>query len=237
MNRTTSGAKPSQNQTNRAALKFIQEARAFHESDIERTHKVSKIAWRIAGVCLLISGISVGAVAGLTPLKTAVPFVIRVDNNTGMTDVVTTLKQSEKSYGEVTDKYFLAQYVRYREGYDWQTVQDTFDATNLLSAPPVQQQFAQFYKDSPNAPYKMLRNEFKVNVRVNAIAFVGKMAQVRFEKVMIPLGTDKVVPQPQRYIATIAYEYKNAPMDEAARLVNPLGFQVTSYRVDKETVE
>ena len=225
----------SKNQTNRQALRFVQEAQAFHTADMERTRRTAKTAWRITAACLLITGAAVGAVAGLTPLKTAVPFVIRVDNNTGVTDVVTTLKKSEKSYGEVTDKYFLAQYVRYREGYDWETVQDTFDATNLLSAPPVQQQFAELYRESKDAPHTILKDKFRINVRVNALAFVGNMAQVRFEKIMIALGGDKNVLPPQRYIATIAYQYKNAPMDEKDRLVNPLGFSVTSYRVDRET--
>ncbi|WP_043903282.1 VirB8/TrbF family protein, partial [Kingella kingae] len=81
---------------------------------------------------MILTGLAVGAVLGLTPLKTVQPFVIRVDNNTGVTDIVTTLKNEEKSYGEVVDKFWLAQYVRHREGYDWQTVQDTFDATILL---------------------------------------------------------------------------------------------------------
>lgn len=77
-------------------LKFIQEAKEFHKSEIDRVRKNSRIAWRISGVCLVITGLAVGAVAGLTPLKTTQPFLVRVDNNTGATDVVTTLKTAEK---------------------------------------------------------------------------------------------------------------------------------------------
>ncbi|WP_230479013.1 VirB8/TrbF family protein, partial [Kingella kingae] len=43
---------------------------------------------------------AVGAVLGLTPLKTVQPIVIPVDNNTGATDIVTTMKKQEQSYGE-----------------------------------------------------------------------------------------------------------------------------------------
>lgn len=227
----------SKNKLNREALKFMQSAKAFEQSDIERTQRNAKIAWRIAGVCLLITGIAVGAVAGLTPLKTVEPFVIRVDNNTGATDIVTVMKNQQQTYGEITDKYWLAQYVRFREGYDWETVQSTYDATNLLSTPSVQQQYAQIYRESPSAPYKILKDSFRVNVRILGISFIGKVAQVRFEKIMIALGGDKNVIPPQRYIATIGYEYKNAPMADEDRLINPLGFQVSSYRVDKEAVQ
>lgn len=226
-----------QTQGKREALKMIEEAKKFHQSDISRTRKLAKIAWYVAGGCMVMTGLAIGAVAGLTPLKSVQPFVIRVDNNTGATDIVTVMKKQEKSYGEVMDKFWLAQYVRYREGYDWQTVQDTFDATNLLSAQAEQEVFSKIYKDNPNAPHKVLRDTAKVMVKVNAIAFVGNMAQVRFDKIVVPLHKNTVMPEPQRYIATIAYEYKNAGMKDEDRMINPLGFQVTSYRVDKESIQ
>lgn len=224
-------------QSHREALKMVDEAKKFHQSDIQRTRKTAKIAWYVAGGSMVITGLAVGAVLGLTPLKTVQPFVIRVDNNTGATDIVTVMKQKETSYGEVMDKFWLAQYVRYREGYDWQTVQDTFDATNLLSAPSEQAAFSQIYKENPNAPHKILRDTAKVMVKVNAISFVGNMAQVRFDKIIVPLNKNNIVPEPQRYIATISYEYKNAGMHDEDRLINPLGFQVTSYRVDRENIQ
>ena len=70
---------------------------------------------------------------------------------------------------------------------------------------------------------------------MNAISFVGDMAQVRFEKRVVPVkgDLDKQIPV-QKMIATISFEYKNEPTQEKDRLVNPLGFQVTSYRVDPE---
>ena len=221
---------------NKQGREFIQSAAAFNKSEIDMVRRNSKIAWRIAIGCLVITGMAIGAVAALTPLKTVQPYVIRVDNNTGATEIVTTLKQSEKTYGEVIDKYWLAQYIKYRESYDWQTIQTTYDATMLLSAQPVQQEFAKIYTDNnPNAPHKILKDRFKVIVNVKAISFVGQMAQIRFDKQLIPLTGDlsKTTP-PQQLIATVAFDYANQPMQEKDRLVNPLGFQITSYRVDPE---
>ncbi|PIT16427.1 virB8 family protein [Snodgrassella alvi] len=221
---------------NKQGREFIQSAAAFNRSEIDMVRRNSKIAWRIAIGCLVITGMAIGAVAALTPLKTVQPYVIRVDNNTGATDIVTTLKQSEKTYGEVIDKYWLAQYIKYRESYDWQTIQSTYDATMLLSAQPVQQEFAKIYTDNnPNAPHKILKDRFKVVVNVKAISFVGQMAQIRFDKQLIPLtgNLSKTTP-PQQLIATVAFDYANQPMQEKDRLVNPLGFQITSYRVDPE---
>ena len=38
------------------------------------------------------------------------------------------------------------------------------------------------------------------------------------------------------WIATLAFRFAAPPSAEADRLVNPLGFQVTSYRIDQEVV-
>ena len=82
-----------------------------------------------------ITGLAVGAVAGLTPLKETRPYVIKVDNNTGQTEIVTMMKNQEQSYGEVMDKHWLTRYVQLRESYDWVTIQDNYDAVMLMSSP------------------------------------------------------------------------------------------------------
>ena len=45
-------------------------------------------AWRVAGTALVLLTLAIGALLALMPLKTVKPFVIRVDNATGMVDVV-----------------------------------------------------------------------------------------------------------------------------------------------------
>lgn len=222
-------------QLNQEGIKFIQAAKNFEKSEIESIRKQSKIAWRIALVSVIVAAASVVAVAGLTPLKSVQPFVIRVDNNTGLTDTVSVLKTKQNTYDEVIDKYWLGQYIQYRESYDWNTIQATYDTTNLLSAPTVQNEFNQIYS-APTAPHKALKDNFKIIAKVRAISFVGNMAQVRFTKQTIPLTGDKSrnIPE-QKLIATIAYEYISTSQSEQDRLINPLGFQVTSYRVDPES--
>ncbi|MDO4997326.1 MAG: type IV secretion system protein [Neisseria sp.] len=222
---------------NKMGIEFIQAAKDFEKSEIDRVHKSAKIAWRISGACLLITGLAVGAVAGLTPMKETRPYVIKVDNNTGVTDIVTVMKTQEQTYGEVVDKHWLGQYIQFRESYDWFTIQDSYDATMLMSSPEVQAEFAKIYNDNPQAPHKILKNNFKVVAKVKAITFIGNTAQIRFEKRMLPVTGDLNKEFPvQNMIATIGYEYANQPMSEESRRVNPLGFQVTSYRVDPEAL-
>lgn len=213
---------------------FIQSANAFEKSRIQSVKRFSKISWAITFVSLLVTVLSLFAVAMMSPLKTVEPFVIRVDNNTGATDIVTTIKDTEASYGEVIDKYWLSQYVRHRESYDWYTVQANYDATMLFSNQAEQTAYASFI-DSEAAPHKVFRNNFRVNIRIYSISWVGNVAQVRFEKEIIPLNNQTERPAPTRYLATVSYGYLNAPQSDRDRLINPLGLQVTHYRVDSES--
>ena len=217
------------------AKNYIQAAKDFEKSEIERVRKNAKLAWRLMAASMAITAISVVAVAMLTPLKSVQPFVIRVDNNTGLTDTVSVMKNRQDSYDEIVDKYFLKQYVQYREGYDWETIQTTFDATKLMSNDAVAAEFAALYAGE-NAPHKVLRNSRKVLIRVQSVAFLGELAQVRFTKQAIAVGgtaNDQQSP-PIKMIATIAWEYQGGKMSEQDRLINPLGFKVKSYRVDRE---
>ena len=220
---------------NKEAQKYIQAAQDFEKSEIDRVRKNAKIAWRLSFVMTGLAALSIFAIAMLTPLKTVQPFVIRVDNNTGLTDTVSVMKERQDRYEEIVDKYFLKQYVQYREGYDWETIQTTFDATKLMSSPQVGNEFAAMYAGE-NAPHKVLKNSRKVVVKVQSVAFVGDLAQVRFTKQSVEVGdgVDNQKSAPLKMIATIAWEYQGGKMSEQDRLINPLGFKVKSYRVDRE---
>lgn len=222
-----------------AAKNFIQSAKNFEKSEIERIKKINKIYLGFAIAGLSVAALSAVAVMLLTPLKSVEPFVVRVDNNTGLTDVVSTLKQKTVANDEVLNKYWLANYVRNRESYSWETIQTSYDTTMLLSSKEEQSRFGAIYT-APNAPHKILGKNFRVAVKIRNIAFVGDTAQVRFSKTtagVIPSQDgDKRLDKVDNYIATITFDYQNKPTQEADRLINPLGFQVNNYRIDTEAL-
>ena len=194
-----------------------------------------KVAWIVAGVATGLTALSFAAAIVAMNRDAPPPVVLRVDNSTGAVDVVSTMQTEQTSYGEVIDAYWLNQYVLNREGYDWFSIQKMYETAALLSAPSVQKEYAAIYQ-GPQARDKVLKNSKAIAVAVISLTPDAKSgtAAVRFttqEKAL----SGQMGPV-QHWIATIGYSYSGARMKAGDRLVNPLGFQVTSYRADPEMV-
>ncbi len=71
-----------------ALQEYFQEAESWDADRVGRIRRSAKLAWWVAGAGWLCSMASVLALAMLSPLKQVEPFVIRVDNTTGIVDVV-----------------------------------------------------------------------------------------------------------------------------------------------------
>lgn len=169
------------------------------------------------------------------PVTEKEPFVLRVDNATGAVDAVATLQEAEKSYGEVVDTYFIASFVKSYESYNNYSIQDDYDKTVLMSADQVAKRYMSIY-DSTGGNIGRDTQLGKQGTRdVNIISVVPNtdkgVATIRFET----QETSSKGALTESWVATLTYEYVAASIDTDIRLVNPLGFVVTSYRVDKET--
>lgn len=218
---------------NQQANKMFEAAKKFEQSRIDMVKRSNKIAWGISGISLVMTAAAIGAVFILTPLKTVEPYVIQVDKTTGQTDIIYALKEKQISKDEAMDRYWLKNYVIFRESYDWYNVQTNYDTTMMFSGDNERRQIAAFF-DSNNAPYKVFKNDYRIDIKITAISYVGDLAQVRFERKMRDLRDTSKEPVTQKLIATIGYEYIGTKVPQDERLINPLGFKVGSYKVDVE---
>ncbi|WP_455465986.1 virB8 family protein [Bartonella sp. B39] len=211
---------------------YYEESRGLERELIDEFVRSRRTAWRVASVVGIFGlfGMMCGVVGFSQPAPA--PLVLRVDNTTGAVDVISVIREHETSYGEVVDRYWLNQYVLNRETYDYDTIQLNYDTAALLSAPTVQQEFYKIY-EGENARDKVLSNKARITVKVRSIQPNGRgQATVRFTTQQH--DSNGAVGAKQHQIATIGYTYVGAPMKSSDRLLNPLGFQVTSYRADPE---
>lgn len=123
-----------------ASFDFVKASKEFENSRIGDIERSRLIAWRIAGASMACFVMSAVAIMLMTPLKQTVPYVVRIDNNTGATDIVTTLNDAKSNYGDEVSKFFAAQYVRLIEGYDWYTLQSQVNQAMMFSDANMQSQ-------------------------------------------------------------------------------------------------
>lgn len=228
---------------------YFEEANQWDHSINESRAKSEKRAWRVGMVASAIAALEALAIVTMLPLKTVEPFVIRVDNNTGMVDVISTLAESDgvvkQDAQEVIDKYWLGQYIRHRERYLFNARDYDRKVVGLLSSTAVQQEYAAYTDPqmNPHAPVTMYSEGTEVEVAVKSITFINQgevfngekrvTALVRYTKQVQKSGTRTLT---THWAATITFVYRSASMSIEDRLINPLGFQVIDYRNDPESV-
>lgn len=189
-------------------------------------------AWLFSVLFAIVAAVSIAAIALMLPLKTVEPFVIRVDNATGIVDVVNSLRTSKNTYEESISKYFLSRYIRAKEGYSPATFNLAYTEAGYLSSSTMRdalyEEFNPVNAASPVNRYK----QGEVTVQIKTISFLrAHIASVRYMK--STAGVDR--PSVTHWVGTAEFRYLDAPTMEEARQHNPLGFQIVSFRSDPES--
>jgi len=86
----------------------------------------------------------------------------------------------------------------------------------------------------PASPLKILKDQARVLSKVGVITFVGDTAQVFYERRAVLLNTGLQQPEPEYWVATIAYKHVDVPEKSDDQDVDPTGFRVTSYTVNRD---
>ncbi|KFF42181.1 conjugal transfer protein [Pseudomonas sp. BRG-100] len=217
---------------------YIHAARWF-ESNVAAEHQRRARTWkRLAGFFGLLAFMSVGAVLGLTPLKTVETYLVRVDNNSGFTDVVKPASEV-KSSEQIDDEYWLANYVRFRESYNFSDNDAQFSMVELMSYGTTFAEYRNFQLSSKGY-LAVLGNNRQIKTDVNNVTFLTRedakgTAQVRLTKTVLDRnGMPDPEIKPAVWLATISYDYKNPAKKRGDQWLNPRGFGVLSYSPTQE---
>lgn len=191
------------------------------------------LAWTIAAAATAAAVLEAVALALLTPLKTAVPYVFVVDRQTGYVEAARSLQPGTLSQSAAVTQSYLVQYVLARETFDLNDLQAGYQKAMLLSAPAVRDQYAhQMRPADPDSPLRGYLKTTQVKAIVKSVSLLGpNSALVRFDTERTDGGQ---VSQRASYAAVLGFRYVQTPMPMGQRFENPLGFQVTSYRRDTE---
>lgn len=211
---------------------YLAEARSWETHRVMENERSKRTAWRVATGACIVASIAVIGLSVMGPLKKVEPYVIRVDNNTGVVDIVTALKDQKTNYDEAMNKFFVQRYVRFRESYVQALASEAYTSVGLMSGSAEQQRyFAYFNPKNPESPLNVYQSYATVKVTIKSTSFIKpNVALVRYIK-EIERGGDKSI---SHWAATITFVYAKASTNEKDREINPLGFRVEEYRNDPE---
>lgn len=217
---------------------FIHAARFFEKNIAADEKAKTKNSRRLAGFFGLLTFMSIGAVLGLTPLKTVETYLVRVDNNSGFTDVIRPISQV-KSTEQIDDEYWLATYVRFRESYSFSSNDAQYSMVELMS---YSETFADYrnFQLSSKGYLAVLSNNRQIRTDINNINFLARSnaagtAQVRITKTVLDRnGMPDPELKPSTWIATVSYDYKNPAKKSGDQWLNARGFGVKAYTTTQE---
>ncbi|AXK72980.1 type IV secretion system protein [Lysobacter sp. TY2-98] len=214
----------------------------------DHARRSERRAWWVAGTSCAISLILAGGYFYFLPLKEKVPYLVMADAYTGTATVARldgNWGQQDITLSEAVNKSNVAHFVTARESYDialmrlrdWTTVY-------TMSAPSVAAGYTALHgKDNPQRPYNTYGDKAAIRVKILSTTLISDAsgrpngATVRFQRTLYDKATGRSAPLDSK-IATLTFTYKaNLAMDEKYRIENPLGFQVTTYRVDNDYAE
>ncbi len=215
---------------------YYQAAETWAEDRAVELSASRRIAWIVAGVAAAIALLEGIALVLLTPLKTVVPYTLLVDRQTGHVEALKPLERATVSPDTALVRSFLVQYVIGREGFDIDSLNDTYRKVALWSAEEARSRYlADMQASNPLSPLATLPRRALVEVQVRSVSSLNAdTSMVRFTTTRRDPGGQ---PQaPQYYAAVVKYRFSGAAMSAEDRMINPLGFQVLRYRRDAETL-
>ncbi|WP_369937750.1 virB8 family protein [Xanthomonas tesorieronis] len=203
-------------------------------------------AWTVATISLAVSVMLAGGYYYMLPLKEKVPYIVMADAYTG-TATVARLQgdfyNQQITSSEAINRSNVAQYVTARESYDSEIMSlRDWNLVFIMSTPAVGAGHRQLYmENNPDSPYVKYGKGRAIRVKILSITPLGmrpnggfRGAAVRIQRSLYEKSTG-VSTFLDNKLVTMAFTYNdNLKMDEQDRLQNPLGFQVTEYRVDND---
>ncbi|PCJ26957.1 MAG: hypothetical protein COA94_04600 [Rickettsiales bacterium] len=183
-------------------------------------------------ILLVLSIISIGVVAYVINTKRFDPFVIQIDDSTGIARIVNPLSSSVLSGNEALAQYFIKKYIIARETYnpvDFDTLAKK--TVRLLSENSVYWGYIGYLRNNDINP------SIQYGQKNTTYLLVKSWSKLSGEKYIVRFSINETSGARKSFskIAVVDFVYTPMELSDDDRDVNPVGFQVTGYRVDDDS--
>ncbi|NVE00161.1 virB8 family protein [Massilia sp. BJB1822] len=211
-------------------------AKLSWEADIVLNERRSRlIAWRVAGISMVLVMLMVVSLMLLIPLKQVVPYVVTVDRLTGESSITSSGKDFVAN-STLNDKHWIKSFLIARERYNYQLLQHDYDTVKSLAGDATWKSYSKLYEGS-NARDTVLAENTEMLPTVLSITLHNNgTATARYELRTRNLRNPEDVVL-TRHVATLRYRYQaQSGKREFEMIDNPLGFTVEGYQTDPEFI-
>ncbi|MGL9732926.1 MAG: virB8 family protein [Wolbachia sp.] len=187
-------------------------------------------------ILLITIFVSILAIFKISTSSIIEPFVIEIEKKSGIVQLVNPVTVKQYSADKVLNNHFIAEYIKAREVFDkYNYDYNYYTKVRLFSSSNVYNEFRNYISsqnmdDLFNLYSGFIKNEFKIR---SIQKLYDDTFQVRFTVEFTRKDGSSIR---KNKIVIMSYKYASLEMNDQQRYVNPLGFQVTSYRVDDEHV-
>ncbi|MBN8512495.1 MAG: virB8 family protein [Rickettsiales bacterium] len=206
--------------------------RNWYEERYENITVQRNLLFVLLLILLVLSIVSVGVIAYVINTKKFDPFVIQIDDTTGIAKIVNPISSTVLSGNEALAQYFIKKYIIARETYN--PVDFTTEArkvVRLLSSNSIYWDYRGYIKNEAVDP------SVKYGQKNTTYLVVKSWSKLSDNKYIMRFSINETAGAMKVFNKIAVVEFKYLPMEltESDKDVNPVGFQVTGYRVDDDS--
>jgi type IV secretion system protein VirB8 len=177
-------------------------------------------------ICLLIAmTASIVFVKYVVSSKSLEPYVIEVEEKSGIPTVVDQVTTKALTADESVKKYFINQFIQSAVAYNPKTYRSDAERVRLLSSQGVYTDFRNRIKP------RELGTDSKITVKIKSMRFPDPTTvQIRIARSIS--GKSGTVSKDE--LITMNFYFTNLKLTNEERLINPLGFQVSNFVITEE---
>ena len=212
-------------------------AEAFENEVFFSLRRQRNWGWVVGTLGLGVGLASVVVLALTLPLKEVKPYVVMVDRATGESEQVVSVRPTTLEDQQAVLEAELVRYVTNRETYDPNDNPQRIPLVDGMSKGQAQSSLRALWNTgSTDYPPALYGGDTLITTRIRSVSILdGDTAQVRFVRT---LETPGAAPVSRDFVAVVGYAFEprtERSLDQVWR--NPLGFTVTGYRIDAETLD
>ena len=178
-------------------------------------------------VSIITVAVSVFFVKNFMSSKSLEPYVIEIDDKTGMATVVQQISSQNYTANEAMRRYFINKFIQASTGYNPQTYREDSETIRLFSNPKIYSEYRN--RINPLA----LGADTKIAVRIKSIIFKDfTSAEIRITREIMSGAQGNTTKNEVLFITFVFVPEMRLTLEE--RLINPLGFQVLKFDIGDE---